>query len=145
VRYDDETSNNYAGGGRPAVGRTAGGDEGRNSQSADAPKPIRNVSGKNQEKLVAKPEVKSSFATSENDGDFGEAERISGKLSGWRIEKNDNGYYRYRWQLKDETGKPDTYVTSTGNTGYRRGSKYLPRLQAIQELKSNGKRRKKRR
>lgn len=46
-------------------------------------------------------------------------------LSGWRLERNSNGYFRFRWQIKDAQGIPDTYKTETGNVGYRRGSKYL--------------------
>lgn len=96
-------------------------------------------------KVVANPEVESGFATNEPDEDFEADGEASGKLSGWRIERNTNGFYRYRWQIKDRSGKPETYVTSTGGTGYRRGSKYLPRTNALQELKSNGKKRSKRR
>lgn len=80
------------------------------------------------------------FATTENEDDFQPTEQASGALSGWRIEKNTNGYYRYRWQNKDERGRPDTYITSSGSVGYRRGSRYLPKLQAFKELE-NGKKR----
>jgi hypothetical protein len=53
---------------------------------------------------------------------------ISG-LSGWRIEQGTKGRLRWRWQLKDENGESITYVTSKGNTGYKRGSKYIPKRQ----------------
>lgn len=46
-------------------------------------------------------------------------------LSGWRLERNSNGYFRFRWQIKDAHGSPDIYKTETGRVGYRRGSKYL--------------------
>ena len=95
-------------------------------------------------KVVANPEVESEFATNENDEDFEAENQASGKLSGWRIERNANGFYRYRWQLKSETGQPSTYITSSGSTGYKRGSKYLPKAAAFQELK-NGKRKRKKR
>lgn len=95
-------------------------------------------------KVVANPEVEREFATTENDEDFEAENQASGKLSGWRIERNANGFYRYRWQLKSETGQPSTYITSSGNTGYKRGSKYLPKAAAFQELK-NGKRKRKKR
>ena len=53
----------------------------------------------------------------------GEIKKVS---KGWRLEKNSNGYYRWRWQKKDANGDPVTYVNSSGNTGYKRGSKYVP-------------------
>ncbi len=48
-----------------------------------------------------------------------------GELAGWRLEKRSDGYFRYRWQKKDASGKPMTYVTETGKVGYARGSKYV--------------------
>ena len=62
---------------------------------------------------------------------------ITGRLSQWRIERNSNNYYRWRWQKKTASGKPVTYQTGSGKTGYRRGSKYLPRVQAIGALDGN--------
>ncbi len=82
-----------------------------------------------------------NFATTEQDEDFEADEQAGGKLTGWRIEKNTNGFYRYRWQIKDETGQASTYITSSGNIGYRRGSKYLPKGKALQELHDGKKKR----
>ena len=48
-----------------------------------------------------------------------------GKSTGWRLEANSNGMYRWRWQMKDSSGKTITYTTSSGKTGYKRGSKYV--------------------
>ncbi|MEZ4594554.1 MAG: hypothetical protein R3D55_25930 [Chloroflexota bacterium] len=45
--------------------------------------------------------------------------------SGWRLEENSNGYYRWRWQLKHPDGSPVTYVNNSGNIWYKRGSKYV--------------------
>ncbi len=45
--------------------------------------------------------------------------------AGWRLERNSDGFYRWRWQLKDDFGRPLTYVTSSGKRGYRRGCKYV--------------------
>lgn len=123
--------------------------DGQGTAVAHSGKSAPAISGKSPVALVAKvvanPEVESGFATNEQDEDFEADGEASGKLSGWRIERNTNGFYRYRWQVKDRSGNADTYITSTGGTGYRRGSKYLPRTNALQELKSNGKNRSKRR
>lgn len=50
---------------------------------------------------------------------------VSKGLAGWRLERNSNGYFRFRWQIKDANGQPDIYKTEAGGVGYRRGSKYL--------------------
>lgn len=52
----------------------------------------------------------------------------------WRLEKNSNGFYRWRWQKKSPDGSPDTYVNSKGNLSYRRGSKYVPIEEAKKRL-----------
>lgn len=82
-----------------------------------------------------------NFATTEPNEDFEIDSDVTGALTGWRIEKNTNGFYRYRWQVKDNMGNPDTYITSSGKTGYRRGSKYLPKFKALQEMHNGSKRR----
>lgn len=82
------------------------------------------------------------FATTEDDDDFTIESEINERLKGWRIEKNTNGFYRYRWQLKEANGDAVTHITSSGKVGYARGSKYLPREQAIKEIKKDGKKRK---
>lgn len=89
-------------------------------------------------KVVANPEVEDGFATSgrssvKNDlplfEDFVETidfdDVIDQVGKGWRLEKNSDGYYRWRWQMKDENGRSVTYVTKSGTTGYKRGSKYV--------------------
>ena len=81
------------------------------------------------------------FATTETDEDFEIDSDVTGALTGWRIERNNNGFYRYRWQIKDGRGNPDVYITSSCKTGYRRGSKYLPKLKALQEIHNGSKRR----
>jgi hypothetical protein len=45
--------------------------------------------------------------------------------SGWRLEENSNSYWRWRWQKKDAMGKPLTYLATSGNVAYKRGSKYV--------------------
>lgn len=95
----------------------------------------------NRAPLVANPEVavvaNDDFATTEPEDDFEIEDEIDGRIDRWRIEKNSNGAFRYRWQLKDDVGNPITYETASGGIGYRRGSKYLPKWQAIREM-SNG-------
>ena len=44
---------------------------------------------------------------------------------GWRLERNSDGRLRWRWQVKDNAGNPITYVKSSGETAYSRGSKYV--------------------
>lgn len=53
-------------------------------------------------------------------------------LKGWRLEKNSNGAYRLRWQMKDASGKPITYTTRSGRVGYKRGSEYVTKHEAKQ-------------
>lgn len=121
------------------------------SSGKSSGKPAESISGKSQEKVVANPEVEvvadHKFATTEIESDFDDdfefESEAAGILKGWRIEKNSNGYYRYRWQLKNEDGEAVTHIMSSGKTGYKRGSKYLPRLQAVQELGKNGKKKRK--
>jgi hypothetical protein len=80
---------------------------------------------------VAKPEVESSgksvLPLVDEDIEFGED--VTEISKGWRMEPNSNGYYRWRWQLKDDTGQPITYVNKSGKTGYKRGSKYVGKKQ----------------
>lgn len=95
-------------------------------------------------KLVANPEVESSGKsnlpltledlplTDGDEPDIELEEEIVDEARGWRLEQNSNGYYRWRWQLKDADGNPITYVNKSGNIGYKRGSKYVP----IEEAKS---------
>lgn len=44
---------------------------------------------------------------------------------GWRLEQKKDGMWRWRWQLKYDNGDSVTYTTSSGKTGYKRGSKYV--------------------
>jgi hypothetical protein len=64
--------------------------------------------------------------TPDDDLDVLFEERIDEAAAGWRLERNSNGYYRWRWQLKDAAGNSITYVNQSGTVGYRRGSKYVP-------------------
>jgi hypothetical protein len=45
---------------------------------------------------------------------------------GGRVERNSNGYYRERFQIKDDNGNPVTYITKSGKVGYKKGSRYIP-------------------
>lgn len=53
--------------------------------------------------------------------------------SGWRMEKNTNGYYRWRWTIKDAQGNSVKYITDKGKTAYKRGSQYVRIKDATQE------------
>lgn len=61
-------------------------------------------------------------------------QEITTVATGWRLERNSNGYYRWRWQMKDAAGQPITYVATSGKTAYRRGSQYV----SIQEAQDHG-------
>ena len=65
-------------------------------------------------------------------------EEIETQQTGWRLEKNSNGYWRWRWQLKDDNGESITYVNASGNTGYKRGSKYVNIKKARAEADKRG-------
>lgn len=54
-------------------------------------------------------------------------EEVTEVTQGWRLEKNTNGHYRWRWQIKSADGNPITYKTKSGRTAYKRGSKYVQR------------------
>jgi len=99
-------------------------------------KPQQNGSGKSSGKSSGKPEVESSGKNNlplppkilplTPDSDFKvEFEDDIEQESGWRLEQNSNGYYRWRWQLKQPDGSPVTYQNPSGNIGYKRGSKYV--------------------
>lgn len=104
------------------------------------------ISGKSSGKLVANPEVESSGKsylplpaenlplTPDDDPGIELEEEIDEEAQGWRMERNSNGYYRWRWQLKDADGNPITYVNSSGNVGYKRGSKYVTKEEAKDRL-----------
>ena len=79
-------------------------------------------------KVVAKPEVEPHLPLLEDD-EFEDEQAITTIAKGWRLELNSNNYYRWRWQLKDSSGKTITYVASSGKTGYKRGSKYVGKKQ----------------
>lgn len=91
---------------------------------------------KSSGKSSGKPEVESSGKsflplpqeilplTADDDFDL-EFEGDIEQESGWRLEQNSNGYYRWRWQLKNPDGSPVTYVNENGKVGYKRGSKYV--------------------
>ena len=92
---------------------------------------IKNHSGKSSGKLVANTPVK--VVANEDEEDLGvvvveEDDDEVGVLQGWRLEKNSNGFWRWRYQRTDAGGNPLTYVNKSGNTGYRRGSKYIGKL-----------------
>ena len=72
------------------------------------------------------------FATAETIINDGDTILTIGK--GWRLERNSNGRLRWRWQRKHENGTPMTYTAATGNVGYKRGSKYVPKKQEQSEL-----------
>jgi hypothetical protein len=57
--------------------------------------------------------------------DFEDITSVDSVAKGWRLEQNSNGYYRWRWQMKTDSGEPITYITTSGKTGYKRGSKYV--------------------
>ncbi len=57
--------------------------------------------------------------------DLDDEEEITQVAAGWRLERNSNGYYRWRWQMKDAAGNPLTYVATSGKSSYRRGSQYV--------------------
>lgn len=89
--------------------------------------------------LVANPST-SGFATNlddlppiieDADESFDDlvANEDAGALEGWRLEWRSDGYARFRWQLKDATGKPITYITQSGGVGYKRGSRYVGKRQ----------------
>lgn len=90
-------------------------------------------------KSSGKPEVESSGKfvlplpsfnlplTPEDDDEIELGEDVAVTIpKGWRLEKNTNGYWRLRYQLKDNNGNPITYVNKSGRTGYSRGSQYVP-------------------
>lgn len=64
--------------------------------------------------------------TGDDDSDIELGAEIEAAVKGWRLERNSNGYFRYRWQKKDAEGNPIKYVRESGSVGYKRGSKYVP-------------------
>lgn len=104
-------------------------------------------SGKSQTassgKLVANPEVESSGKslsenlplTDETDTDIELGDDIDAAITqGWRLEENSNGYWRWRFQEKDDDGNPITYVNSAGGVVYKRGSHYVG-IETVPEIK----------
>ena len=101
-------------------------------------------------KVVANPEVESSGKshlplppqnlplTANDEDDLQFHQEIEDQQKGWRLEKNSNGYWRWRWQLKDDGGQSVTYVNEGGNVGYKRGSKYVKIKQAKIEAEKRG-------
>lgn len=73
--------------------------------------------------------------------DFEDEREITEVAAGWRLERNSNGYYRWRWQMKDATGNPITYVATSGKSSYRRGSQYVSirEAEAIENDHADGK------
>lgn len=57
--------------------------------------------------------------------DLEDEQEITQVATGWRLERNSNGYYRWRWQMKDAAGNPITFVATSGKLSYRRGSQYI--------------------
>lgn len=78
---------------------------------------------KSSGKSSGKSRGSNEFAT--NDGNVSFDDEITEIEKGWRLEKNSNGYYRWRWQLKHNDGAPVTYVNKSGKIAYKRGSKYV--------------------
>lgn len=114
---------------KPKLTRLVSGGNSAKKSSGKTPPPI---SGKSS----GKPEVESSGKTdlplppkflplTPDDGLDVEFDEDIEQESGWRLEENSNGYYRWRWQLKNPDGSPVTYVNESGNIGYKRGSKYV--------------------
>lgn len=112
------------------------------SSKPKAGEPSKKSSGKNPPatsgKLVANPEVETSGKsvttspiknlplTADTDDDIELGDDVSKAAKGWRLEENSDGYWRWRWQLKDDNGKPVTYVNKKGKTVYKRGCEYVP-------------------
>lgn len=65
-------------------------------------------------------------------------QEITAVATGWRLERNSNGYYRWRWQMKDAAGNAITYVATSGKTAYRRGSQYVSIKEAEEHGHGNG-------
>jgi hypothetical protein len=65
-------------------------------------------------------------------------QEITAVATGWRLERNSNGYYRWRWQMKDALGNAITYVATSGKRSYRRGSQYVSIKEAEEHGHGNG-------
>lgn len=105
---------------------------------------VNQVSGKSSvsgKKLVAKtsgkPEVADLPLTAATDDDIQLGDEVDRTAKGWRFEQNSNGYYRWRWQLKDDQGSPVTYVNKSGKVDYKRGSEYVRIKEAKNRLASS--------
>lgn len=57
-----------------------------------------------------------------------EGQQVDEAPRSWRLEQTARGYWRWRWQLKEPDGSPVTYTTSGGKRGYRRGSRYVGKI-----------------
>jgi hypothetical protein len=104
---------------------------------------VKQTSGKSTDsgkKVVAKssgkPEVQNLPLTAVTDDDIQLGDDIDRTAKGWRFEQNSNGYYRWRWQLKDDFGNPVTYVNKSGKVDYKRGSEYVRIKEAKNRLAS---------
>ncbi len=89
---------------------------------------------KETKSCMANPEVVRDLpcmANSSDDDDLlddvagGKSTGVTEIGKGWRLETNADGRMRWRWQVKDDAGNPITYVKPDGETGYKRGSKYV--------------------
>lgn len=98
-------------------------------------KPEVETSGKNN--LPLPPENLPLTADTDDDIQLGK-DVASGIPKGWRMEKNSNGYWRLRYQLKDDDGDPVTYITKSGRKGYKRGSQYVPISEVERVKKETG-------
>lgn len=123
-------------GGQPVVSGNRGGGGGgtvtsgnKKTSGKTSGKPEVETSGKLPKPLVASdPQSKSDNLplTDDSDSDIELGAEVSKKAKGWRLEQNSDGYWRWRWQKKDNDGNPVTYVNKSGKTGYKRGCEYVP-------------------
>lgn len=114
----------------PASGKTA--PSVTFSLGANSTDGAKNSSGKSSGKSRGSAPILPLGANDEIDDDFEDLplDEIDTIPAGWRMEINSNGQYRWRWQMKDQNGRSITYVTKSGKTGYKRGSKYVNKNEA---------------
>ncbi|CUS04258.2 protein of unknown function [Candidatus Promineifilum breve] len=61
----------------------------------------------------------------ETDSDIQLGDDVKRPVKGWRLERNSNTYWRWRYQSKNDDGSPVTYVNQAGKTAYKKGSQYV--------------------
>ena len=67
-----------------------------------------------------------------DDDEITDSTDITQSGRGWRLERNSDGYWRWRWQLTDSDGQSVSYIAANGKRRWRRGSQYIPIRQAPQ-------------